>query len=91
MATQHKIKNIRFEKEFLFLTVDGVEYKVKLSVPSSKLAKASEKEKNNFKISTAGYGIHWSDIDEDLSVDGLIKQALRSITLKKQSSRLSAE
>lgn len=89
MATQHKVKNIRFEKEFLFLTVDGVEYKIKLSVASSKLAKASEKEKNNFKLSAAGYGIHWSDIDEDLSVDGLIKQALPTIKIKKQS-RLSA-
>jgi hypothetical protein len=27
--------------------------------------------KNNYILSPSGYGIHWPDIDEDLSIDGL--------------------
>jgi hypothetical protein len=27
----------------------------------------------NFEISPSGYGIHWPDLDEDLSIDGMIK------------------
>ncbi len=73
MATSHKIKSIRFNKGFMLLTVDGKIYKIKLSDISSKLTKASDKALNDFKISPSGYGIHWSEIDEDLSVAGLIK------------------
>jgi hypothetical protein len=28
--------------------------------------------RENFEISPSGYGIHWPDVDEDLSIDGLI-------------------
>jgi hypothetical protein len=34
-----------------------------------------EKELTNFQISPSGYGIHWPDIDEDLSVEGLLSGA----------------
>jgi hypothetical protein len=30
-------------------------------------------ERNEFKISPSGYGIHWSLLDEDLSINGLLK------------------
>ena len=33
---------------------------------------ASQENKERFEISPAGYGIHWPDVDEDLSIDGLI-------------------
>lgn len=29
----------------------------------------------NWKIAGGGYGIHWSDIDEDLSAEGLLNGA----------------
>jgi hypothetical protein len=38
----------------------------------SKLATASKKQLLNFNISPSGYGIHWSDIDEDLSIYGFL-------------------
>jgi hypothetical protein len=37
-----------------------------------RLDKANEIERNNFKISGSGLGVHWEDIDEDLSMTGLI-------------------
>jgi len=29
-------------------------------------------ERANFHISSAGYGIHWPDLDEDIGVEGLL-------------------
>jgi len=40
-----------------------------------RLACGTPAEHANFQISSAGYGIHWPDLDEDLSIDGMIKTA----------------
>ena len=40
-----------------------------------KLLDAPIEQRLNFRISGAGYGIHWPDIDEDLSTDGLLRGA----------------
>lgn len=37
-----------------------------------RLAYGSETERNNFQISSAGYGIHWPDLDEDIGIEGLL-------------------
>ena len=37
-----------------------------------RLGKASREQLENYEISPAGIGIHWPDIDEDLSVAGLM-------------------
>ena len=37
-----------------------------------RLAHGTLAERANFQISSAGYGIHWPDLDEDISVEGLI-------------------
>lgn len=38
-----------------------------------KLLAASPKERAHWEICGGGYGIHWPDIDEDLSVEGLLR------------------
>ena len=38
-----------------------------------RLAKATPRERTVWEISAAGHGIHWPLIDEDLSVEGLLK------------------
>jgi hypothetical protein len=40
---------------------------------SEKLAKATDKERLDYKISPSGYGIHWIQLDEDLSINGLLR------------------
>jgi len=40
-----------------------------------KLLHASKEQRNNWKIAGAGYGIHWPDLDEDLSTEGLLRGA----------------
>ena len=39
---------------------------------STGLAAATPEQRANCEISPAGYGILWPDLDEDLSIDGLI-------------------
>jgi hypothetical protein len=37
-----------------------------------RLVHASQKERNNWRLIARGHGIHWVDIDEDVSVEGLL-------------------
>lgn len=46
-----------------------------ISIPIAwfeRLASATRKQLSNFEISPAGYGIHWPDIDEDISIKAFI-------------------
>ncbi|HPS58007.1 MAG TPA: DUF2442 domain-containing protein [Spirochaetota bacterium] len=72
MKKYHKVGKLKFEGNYLILNVDDLEYKVDIRKQSKKLLVADDKEKNNYIISGSGYGIHWPDLDEDLSIDGLI-------------------
>ena len=40
-----------------------------------RLLHATPAQQANWRIAGAGYGIHWPDIDEDLSVQGLLQGA----------------
>jgi len=40
-----------------------------------RLLDATVSQRNNWKIGGGGYGIHWPDIDEDLSTEGLLRGA----------------
>lgn len=46
-----------------------------ISVPLAwfpRLVHASEKERNNWRLTGKGHGIHWEEMDEDISVEGLL-------------------
>ena len=74
MKSNHKLEDIRFENTFMIITIDGITYKIDLNVVSTKLKNADDIQRNLYKISPSGYGIHWPLIDEDLSVEGLLKK-----------------
>ena len=40
-----------------------------------RLLHATPEQRNNWEICGGGYGIHWPDIDEDLSTEGLLRGA----------------
>lgn len=40
-----------------------------------RLLHATPSQRANWRIAGAGYGIHWPDIDEDLSAQGLLQGA----------------
>ena len=48
----------------------------RISVPLvwyPRLLDATDAQRNNWKISGGGYGIHWPEVDEDLSTEGLLR------------------
>lgn len=40
-----------------------------------RLLHATEERRKNWEIAGAGYGIHWEEIDQDLSTEGLLRGA----------------
>jgi hypothetical protein len=49
-----------------------------ISVPLAwfpRLLHATEAQRKNWTIAGAGYGIHWEEIDEDISTEGLLRGA----------------
>lgn len=40
-----------------------------------RLLHASQKDRDYWEVAGAGFGIHWPSIDEDLSVEGLLRGA----------------
>lgn len=67
--------DLRFENDYLILLVENQLIKLKLTDISNKLAHATDVERNSYKITPSGYGIHWNLLDEDLSINGLLKKA----------------
>ena len=65
--------DLKFERDYLILIVDDQTVRLRLSEVSGKLANASEVERNDYRISPSGYGIHWRLLDEDLSINGLLQ------------------
>ena len=56
------------------LTVDLVDGRT-VSVPVSwypRLSHATASERENWRLISQGEGIHWPDLDEDISVEGLL-------------------
>ena len=72
MKAYHEIKNLHFSGEYMVLTIDGNQKKFRIKEISPALERASQDERNVYEISPSGYGIHWSLIDEDISIDGLL-------------------
>jgi hypothetical protein len=57
------------------LTVDLVDGRT-VSVPLAwypRLAHATMPERDNWRVIGRGEGIHWADLDEDVSVEGLLE------------------
>ncbi|MEO7767122.1 MAG: DUF2442 domain-containing protein [Ferruginibacter sp.] len=75
MTAAHNIEAVTFDQDFICLQVDGTEIKIPINKISKKLETANEIQRNLFTISPSGYGIHWPLINEDLSVDYLLKVA----------------
>lgn len=71
MIATHKI--IRFNQDFIILNIDGNEFIIPLDKLSIRLESATDIERFVYRISPSGYGIHWPLIDEDLSIDRILR------------------
>jgi hypothetical protein len=70
-----RVKAVHFTDHTLAVDlIDGRTIVVPL-VWYPRLLDATPEERGNWAISGAGYGIHWPDLDEDLSTAGLLRGA----------------
>lgn len=74
-AADERVKAVAFDADRLI--VDLMDGRT-IAVPVAwypRLAAAAADERTNWQIAGGGYGIHWPDIDEDLSTEGLLRGA----------------
>ncbi|OGL44758.1 MAG: hypothetical protein A2161_14675 [Candidatus Schekmanbacteria bacterium RBG_13_48_7] len=72
MDKAHNIHDKKLSGKFLSFYVNRRHYEIDITEFSDLLAVATKEQMENFDISPSGYGFHWPDIDEDLSIDGFI-------------------
>ncbi len=75
LAADERVSGVEFVDEMLSVfLMDGRNIRVPL-VWYPRLLGATSAERLNWKVSGGGYGIHWPDVDEDLSTEGLLRGA----------------
>jgi hypothetical protein len=73
--TDERVADVRCDSDSLI--VDLMDGRT-ISVPLAwypRLLKASPAQRGNWEPAGGGFGIHWPDIDEDLSTEGLLRGA----------------
>jgi hypothetical protein len=81
-----RVKAVRFTRDRL--VVDLIDGRT-ISVPLAwypRLLHATAKQRSEWTTSGGGFGIHWPQVDEDLSTEGL----LRGIPAPRAATRMSA-
>ena len=70
-----RVKDVSFTEDAL--SVDLIDGRT-IIVPLAwypRLLHATPEQRNNWEICGGGYGVHWPDIDEDLSTEELLRGA----------------
>jgi hypothetical protein len=68
------VKNIHFTDEKIYFELrDGREIGVPLDW-FPRLKEASPEEKNNYYLTANGTGVHWENLDEDISIKYLLRE-----------------
>ena len=73
MIATHNIEKVSFEANLMILQIDGKALTLNLDKLSPKLFNANKIERELYKISPSGYGIHWPLLDEDISIEAILK------------------
>jgi hypothetical protein len=70
-----RVKDVRFTDDTVIVDLlDGRTISVPL-VWYPRLLSATPAQRANWRLAGGGFGIHWPDIDEDLSTEGLLRGA----------------
>jgi hypothetical protein len=75
LNADERVASVEFSDGFLIV---GLKDGRRISVPLEwypRLAGASSSARSRWEICGGGYGIHWPEVDEDLSTDGLLRGA----------------
>jgi hypothetical protein len=74
-VADERVSAVRFDADRLVVDLmDGRTIAVPLAW-YPRLLEATTAQRENWEIAGAGHGIHWPDIDEDLSTEGLLRGA----------------
>jgi hypothetical protein len=77
-SADERVLDVQFTEDTISVNLrDGRVITVPL-VWYPRLLEATSSQRKNWKIAGGGYGIHWPDIDEDLSTEGLLRGAPRT-------------
>ncbi|MCY7273426.1 MAG: DUF2442 domain-containing protein [Phormidesmis sp. CAN_BIN44] len=75
IRADERVKNVQFTEETIGVDLmDGRAIIVPL-VWYPRLLKATPSQRENWRVAGGGYGIHWEEIDEDLSTAGMLRGA----------------
>ena len=75
LAADERVAHVEVtEDELTVRLMDGRTISVPL-VWYPRLLHATDEQRKNWQIIGGGYGIHWEDVDEDLSTEGLLRGA----------------
>jgi len=75
LKADERVASVRFTKDGLRVGLrDGRTIIVPLAW-YPRLLNATPAQRRNWQIAGGGYGVHWPDIDEDLSTEGLLRGA----------------
>ena len=85
MSIHHELIDVKVSEGILSLVIDGAPLSRDLRNLSPVLKSASNEELMAFEVSPSGYGIHWPSVDEDISIDGLLRIAHAPAKFKKSA------
>ena len=82
IAADERVVDVSFNEDALSVRLkDGRTISVPLAC-YHRLFRATTEQRRNWKIAGGGYGIHWPDIDEDISTEGLLRGAPAPVQAK---------
>jgi hypothetical protein len=72
-AADERVADVRFDSDRIIVDLmDGRTISVPLAY-YPRLLNATPEQRTHWEVAGAGYGIHWPEIDEDLSTEGLLR------------------
>jgi len=77
LNNKNLIKSVGFGDDKMYVELDSSRV---LTIPynyTKRLENATPKQLNNYRLIANGVGIHFEDIDEDISVEGIIRDFLK--------------
>ena len=83
MSISYHISDINFVDDKMILSIDERQIIVPIASVSKRLLAASQLERTIYRISPSGYGVHWPLVDEDISINELLKNHVKNWVLNK--------
>lgn len=75
IRADERVKNVHFTEDTI--SVDLMDRRI-ITVPLTwypRLFNATPEQRKQWEICGGGYGIHWEEIDEDISTEGMLRGA----------------